>query len=337
MIRAVRWLLLWVSLSLAGCAALPVSPNLPASGSAVAPGSPADSTSQPRRADQAIALVGTVGSMHLMSLAPDGSLRPLAASRLPGEAAWLSVDGSSLVVTTLSGGTYLGTSGTSGTSGGLDWRPAPGDLAGPHLQRAFGSLQAGLVALAEGDPSSGAPGQLVVASLAGAVIARHVLPRAAESAPAWLPDGRIVVVVRDTSDAPTTLIFNPADGRLVAGPAGTGLSVGIGGRTVASLAQDGTVRVASVEDWLQGGPGELLPGPGPGQTVLQVQPSLAGDEVVLVIADAAGDAASIQVLAALGGWHEIARFKLPAGANRAIAGWLVAPWASTLGAPVIRR
>jgi len=76
---------------------------------------------------------------------------------------------------------------------------------------------------------------------------------------------------------------------------------------------------------VRGAPGEPVPGLGPDQSVVQVQPSLAGDELVVVLANEAGDAASIRILAGSGGWHEIARFGLPSGANRAVVSWLVAP------------
>jgi hypothetical protein len=43
-----------------------------------------------------------------------------------------------------------------------------------------------------------------------------------------------------------------------------------------------------------------------------------------IVADVDGDAGSIRILAAAGGWHEIARFGLPSGANRAVVSWLAA-------------
>jgi hypothetical protein len=49
------------------------------------------------------------------------------------------------------------------------------------------------------------------------------------------------------------------------------------------------------------------------------------DELALVVADQAGDAASIRILTEAGGWHEIARFELPRRANRAVVGWIGAP------------
>jgi hypothetical protein len=44
-----------------------------------------------------------------------------------------------------------------------------------------------------------------------------------------------------------------------------------------------------------------------------------------VVADQAGDAASIRILSGSGGWHEIARFDIPTGANRAVVTWLAVP------------
>jgi hypothetical protein len=69
----------------------------------------------------------------------------------------------------------------------------------------------------------------------------------------------------------------------------------------------------------------LIPGTGPDEPVLQAQPSLAGDQLALVVANPAGDAASIRILSGSGGWHEIARFDVPNGANRAVVSWLAVP------------
>ena len=160
-------------------------------------------------------------------------------------------------------------------------------------------------------------------TLAGTEVRPIGLPRAAESAPAWLPDGRLVIVVRDQTDRPLALLADPASGRVAwAGP-GTLRSVAIGGTTLATIGADGIVRVGPVTTWLGGQPGEPVRGIGAAEPVLQAQPSVGGDELALVVADPAGDAASIRILAGTGGWHEIARFELPRGANRAVVGWLV--------------
>jgi hypothetical protein len=177
----------------------------------------------------------------------------------------------------------------------------------------------------EGDPGSGAPGRLVVETLAGAVVRWYGLARTAESAPAWLPHGRIVVVIRNQADAPAALILDPSTGQATLARSEPVLSVAIGGETVATVANDGAAKIGSVAGWLRGEPGDSIPGTGPDEPVLQAQPSVAGDELALVIADSAGEAASIRILAVAGGWHEIARFGLPRGANRAVVSWLMTP------------
>ena len=55
------------------------------------------------------------------------------------------------------------------------------------------------------------------------------------------------------------------------------------------------------------------------------QPSPDGRELAVVLADANGDASSIRILAIDDAWHEIARFELPRGANRAVVNWLAVP------------
>lgn len=327
MIRAVVRLFLGASLALTGCTSVPPVPIGTIGSSPVA-------TAVPRRADQLVALVGTVGAMTLMAAAPDGTLRPLGGTGLPADAAWLSSDGSTLLVSTLAGGIVLDTARSGQVPA---WGPGLGDLAGSHPLRAFGSLQpvsgrggaarreTPHVALVEGDPGSGGPGRLIVESLVGTLILRRDLTAAAEGAPAWLPDGRIVVVVRNQADVAGALILDPSNGQLSPARAGPLRSVAIGGQTVASVTGDGAVSVGSLQGWLRGEPADPIPGTGPDLSVLQAQPSVAGDQLALVIADSAGDAASIRILTGAGGWHEIARFELPRGANRAVVSWLVAP------------
>ena len=319
--------LLGMSLAVAGCTAVPIVPTTP--GDTDRP--LASATSAPRRSDQVVALIGVAGAMRPVRLAADGRPQPMDGPGLPLDAAWLSGDGSTLLVTTLGGASYLG---VAAPAGAVSWSQGPGELAGNHSTRAFGSLrpsaQAGepQLALVEGDPGSGGPGRLVGATLAGTVKVLANLANPPDSAPAWLLDGRIVVLIRDASDAPTAVILNPATGRQVPGPGAQGGRSGtlaIGGQTLAELMPDGGVRAGSVNDWLEGKPGELITGSGPDEPVIQAQPSLAGDELALVVANGAGDAASIRILSGSGGWHEIARFELPTGANRAVVSWLAVP------------
>jgi len=320
--------ILGLSVVLAGCTAVPFVPTTPVDAS----GPVASATAIPGRADQVVALVGTVGALRPVRLAPDGAMQALEDSGLPLDAAWLSGGGTSLVVTTLTGAIVLG---NLTANDGVSWGPAPGTLGDSHPTRAFGSLQpapvgpgAGQLALVEGDPGSGGPGRLVVATLAGTLMTQHDLVSPTESAPAWLPDGRIVLVIRDQSDAPTAVIFDPRTGQQIRGPghpANPSGTLAIDGQTLAELAPDGSARVGSVQDWLDGSPGELITGTGPDEPILQAQPSNAGDELALVVADAAGDAASIRILSGSGGWHEIARFEIPTGANRAVVSWLAVP------------
>lgn len=151
------------------------------------------------------------------------------------------------------------------------------------------------------------------------------MPQAAEAAPAWLPDGRIVLVARDDRDQPQATIVDPATGaRTLAGT--TRLrSVALGAGLVATIGVDGIVRAGPVIAWLDRQP---LPAVGLGgpneadEAALQAQPSPSGAELAIVAADEDGDATSVRILAAAGGWHEIARFGLPSGANRAVVSWL---------------
>ena len=324
----IRPILLLASLALVGCTVVPTVPS-------------AGGTTAPERADRVVALVGHVGAMSLVTADPGGSLRPLDEAGLPPDAAWLSSSGGLLLATTLAGRIVLGATGpgigSAGSRGGIAWSPALGDLGGNHPERAFGSLEPAAVpaaggrpttrrvAFVEGDPGSGAAARLIVETLAGTEVRPIDLPRAAESAPAWLPDGRIVIVVRDQADRPMALLADPASGRLASTGPGMLRSVAIGGAAVATIGADGIVRIGPITTWLGGQPGEPVTGIGVDEPILQAQPSAEGDELALVVADPAGDAASIRILAGTGGWHETARFGLPPGANRAVVGWLVAP------------
>lgn len=57
---------------------------------------------------------------------------------------------------------------------------------------------------------------------------------------------------------------------------------------------------------------------------LQVVPSLGGTELAIVVANSDGDATGIRIVL-VGDRQQIAKYALPPGANRAPAGWLVAP------------
>ncbi len=332
-------LLVGLGLGLVCAACAPQGP-VPSTTPIIPPAStgPPATGGSPPRFPELVALVGTVGAMHLVRAGLDDRL-DAAAPGAPADAAWLSSDGSALVITGLDGRLDLGQATPAGEP--ITWAPMPGDPGTTHPTRAFGTIEpapastAGevdqldrRVAVVEGDPGSGEPGRLVVVRLAGGSSQVLPLPTPAESAPAWLPDGRVVVIVRDRTDRPSTLLVNPSTGETRPGPAHPLRTVAIAGGVVAETADDGTLRVEAVAAWLAG----TLRAPslelGPDEAILQAQPSPAGDEVAVVIADPAGDAASIQVLArtagSSGGWHAIARFDLPRGANRAVVSWLVA-------------
>ncbi len=296
------------------------------------PGSVTPSGSGPAGADRIVAIAGTVGAMSLVAASPTGASRlvPIQTAGWPPDAAWLSGAGPDLVVTTLRGATF-GSRGPDPTS----WVAMSGDLGGGQPSRAFGSLEpvapgagaggeTGRIAVVEGDPGSGGPGRLIVETLAGLVLRRFNLPAVPESAPCWLPDGRIAVVLRDARDQPTTELLDPASGRTSTFGGPSVRSIALGAGTVATLGVDGTVRAGSLAGWLANEPLPAAFGAG-GGVALQAQPSPSGAELAVVVADPGGDAGSIRILAPAGGWHEIARFGLPRGANRAVVSWLAAP------------
>ena len=286
---------------------------------------------RPRRrvpADELFVLVGTPGSMHLM-LAGPGGLRPVGSGGLPSTAAWLSGGRRTLLVTTLAGDVFSAVGGPDAGAGASQapWSTGSGDLAGARPSRAFGSLDAGadMVVLGEGEPGSGGPGRLVVDTLAGRPVRTMVLSAALESAPAWLPDGRIAVIVRDRSDQPRVMVADLVSGTLDPASGEAVRAVAVGGATVAVIGLDGTVTVNSVVGWLAATSGRPIPAGdlGADQGILQAVPSLAGHELALVVSNADGDATDIRVML-VGDGQEIARYELPPGANRAVAGWLVA-------------
>lgn len=295
-------------------------------GAIAPPSAPAPRKTPATAPERVVALVGSVGAMSLVARgsASGDDLAPRSASGLPRDAAWLSSDGTTLLVTTLDGTALHGPGSGAGA-----WIRPPGDLAGSHPTRAFGSLeplpaiggaamQVQRIAFVEGDPGSGNPGSLVVGALSGTDVRRYALPRAVEAAPAWLPDGRIAFVARDDRDQPRARILDPATG--TSGSAGDPplRSVAVGGGLIATIGVDGIVRAGPITSWLDRLPLSAVGLGGPTETVLQAQPSPSGTELAIVVADEDGDAASIRILAAAGGWREIARFGLPSGANRAV-------------------
>jgi hypothetical protein len=291
-------------------------------------------TSQPTLAlagaERIVALAGSVGAMSLVAPGQDsGGVVLVEATGLPLDAAWLSGSGSELLATTLGGEVLLN------RGPGLNaWVPAQGDLGGGHRSRAFGSLEPAApapasagriprVAVIEGDPGAGGPGRLVIETAAGVVVGQVSLASAPESAPGWLPDGRVAVVVRDGRDQPTVRLVDPTSGRISPTSGAAVRSIAIAGGIVATIGVDGAARAGPVTSWPAGGPLPVVAG-GDGKVVLQAQPSPSGRELAIVVADLDGDAASIRILAAAEGWHEIARFGLPSGANRAVVSWLAA-------------
>ncbi len=292
------------------------------------PGSVAPSAGPSAGAERIVALAGSVGAMSLVASGRDSGvgLIPVRATGLPPDAAWLSGDGSAFLATALGGEALL-----SRGPGLTAWVSAPGDLGGRHRSRAFGSLEPapsagvsggpiGRVAVVEGDPGSGGPGRLIVETPAGIVVRQFSLASTPESTPCWLPDGRIAVAVRDRRDQPTIELLDPASGRISPLGGEPVRSIAVDGGIVAMIDMDGAVRAGAVATWLAGSPLPLALGGG--EVVLQAQPSPSGAELAVVVADAGGDAGSIRILGAPGGWHEIARFGLPSGANRAVVSWL---------------
>ncbi|HEY2887729.1 MAG TPA: hypothetical protein VGJ17_03880, partial [Candidatus Limnocylindrales bacterium] len=212
--------------------------------------------------------------------------------------------------------------------GGLtDLVPAPGDLEQAHPMRAFASLDPGSasggrrLAFVDGDPGSGGPGRLTATTLEGDEIRTVLLPRPAESPPAWLPGGRIAIVSRDRADRPETLLVDPATGDISPLQAAPLRWIGAAANLVATIDIDGSGRAGPAAKWLAGATLPILPLDPAGTPALMAEPSPDGRELAVVLADADGDAASIRILAIDGGWHEIARFELPTGANRAIVSW----------------
>lgn len=312
-------LILGVAGILAGCAPGPTgAPG--ATGSTLIPRTSAPPT------ERLVVLAGTVGAMTLVTPNASGELTAQAggsASGLPASAVWLSSDGSQLLATILDGRASLGPPDSPASS--IAWRAPPGDLSEPHPLRAFGSLGPnGRVAFVEGDPGAGTPGRLVVELLEGSAMRAIPLPTAAESSPAWLPDGRIAVIVRDQADEPETLLVD-ADGRTqrLSGPPLR--SIAIGGGIVAAIDEAGALRVGTVSAWLAGSTLQQIAAGDPGETAIQAQPSPGGGQLAVVLANAGGDAGAIQILGVADGWHAIARFGLPDGANRAVVGWLAVP------------
>ena len=308
-------------LSLGACAALPI--EIAATPASQSPAS----TAGPVPSPQLVVLVGRVGAMRLGTADPRasaGGVTLVDAPGLPPTAAWLSSAGTTLVATTLDGVVLVSTEGWT-------WHRAFGDLGSIHETRAFGSIEpvGQDIASIEGDPGSGESGQLWVTAFDGTEKGSIPLDQPAESAPAWLPDGRIVVVVRDSSDRPRPFIADPVTRRLARGPGGAIWSVAIGGGTAATIDESGVVRAEAVAEWLAGDPGNGLPppsfaGPPTGGAIVQAQPSPDGQALAEVVTDSEGDAAAIAVVD-LGDGHEIARFALPAGTNRAVVNWLAAP------------
>ncbi len=310
-------LALALGLSLVAACAVDPSPSAPASPTR---------TSGPEPAARLVVLAGSVGSMRLLTPGSDGQLEPFGTSPAPADAAWLSSAGGQLLVTTLTGRAFVADSASGGA-----WQAGPGDLGRSHPLRAFGTLDpAGRrIAFVDGDPGSGEAGSLVTVNLDGRSGPSLHLGRAAESAPAWLPDGRLVVVVRDALDEPRPVLADAALGSSASLSAAPLRSIAISGQAVAIIADGGALAVGSLGDWLAGRPLKEMPASGASASaeVLQALPTGDGLELALVIADANGDATGVRIVSPDSG-HEIARFVLTRGANRAIVGWL---------APVRRR
>ena len=170
--------------------------------------------------------------------------------------------------------------------------------------------------------------------------------RPAEGAPPnWAGDDRLVVLTRERGDAPGVTLLDPAAGSTAdgPGPAGgswppvapggwtgriAGLSLSADGATVAvASSADGPIEIRPAEDWLAGRPTdasrvELDPAADGSTSFAWLAASPDGTRLAVVRADAAGDAAAVEVYAADVGWTRTARIALPPGADRAVVAWL---------------
>ena len=329
-----------VAAAAVGCGR-PPAPATPPSGTA-----PSAAVPSAALADRLLLLTGRPGAVTLELV--DGSGARAALPLPDADVAWVSTDRTGRALVTTRHGRAYRSAPIEPTGGDPAWRRVmpTGIEATLPAPLAFGTLDAGgsRAAFVAADFGSNGPFQVVVVAIPGGAARAIPVHRPAEGAPpAWIGD-RLAVLTRERGDAPGVTLVDPATGALTdgPGPAGgswppgqvawtgriAGLSVSADGTTIAVAQRaDGPIEIRPAADWLSGRPPvaeqiDLEPDPTGSTSFAWLAASPDGRRLAVVRADEDGDAAAVEVYAAIAGWGRTARISLPLGALRATVAWL---------------
>ncbi len=326
----------WLALRAPSGDPSPAGPSGPRSGSIASPADPSETAPSPApslsEAGRSLPLAGLVtlagrpGATRLERW-DDAGLRHEVQSPSP-DAAWISAaPNGTLLVTLRDGRAFVGHELDPGA-----WRElGPTVLRGRPVAIAFGTLDPSGRQAAFLAAEPGRAGSVLVIVIGLAASRDTVVATAGEiegAAPAWLPDGRLALPLRDRSDRPRLVILDPGSGRSAPGPA-----------PVRAVAVDPGERLAAVAGPLGEGlalvaAGPFLAGasPSPAATIhfasgrAIVPGSLAfdasGDRLAVAWTIDGSARPEIRVYGRAADWAEIGRVDLAASDELAVVGWL---------------
>jgi hypothetical protein len=194
-----------------------------------------------------LAILGTTenGSLAIY----DGLSLVAAPGLSPGRTTWISADAAGrLAATSADGRLFIRDPDPTAAEPGAWEEIIPGDrIPGPDVPLSFGTLSPDgrRVAALAADFAAGTSFDLVTADVrTGQAMATHVAAWPDGAAPAWLPDGRLLIIARDPGhDAPGVILVDPA----APGPAPRlersvyAIAVSADGRVAAVALPDGRV------------------------------------------------------------------------------------------------
>ena len=326
----------------------PLAPSRPATPTAAASGDPMRPTGEP--ATHLALLAGNPRNARLVVL--DSADRATAVDLPDAATAWISADRAGrLLATTADGRLFLtGSSPTGGVHGGWasgdpGWREVVPAYAGtrPAAPLSFAVLAPDgrtIAALAADFARETAFDLVLLDAASGAATSLRIPVRPDGAAPAWLPDGGLVVVARDPGrDLAGLLLVHPGAPEPVVRVEreAYGIALSADGHIAAIDAADGRIAVGPAEPFLGAdpatGPGTATPAPesGPGHIAtgppgaapgpFALDPS--GTRLAVVwLDDAEGPATVMRYRMDPDGPVLEAAVPVPAGASTAVVAWL---------------
>jgi len=259
-----------------------------------------------------VAVVGSTGTRFLTLDESSGlAALPAISERLRSLAT--AADGRLVAETT--DGQVLAADAAGAASGTWQTLPIATDSSAPPglAPAARGS---GLIAAIPKDRQT----RLTWLDVRGQPTTTETIPAAAEGPPLELPDGRVLLVIRDSRDNATLVLVSASGALKHLGVAA--YAVAVGGSTVVVQDTSSSLHVGGLADLLEGRePASLVPWPD-SATPQAFAVSSDGGRVAVAWSNDTGAVALVTIVAHDGSaWTERARFSLPGSSDTAWVAW----------------